>query len=182
MRKLTKKSLCKLAKTMPVIEEKALMKFIGGGSGTSADPYTQAELDRMINNGTWDGGFVNNYGYVANDVFIYGNSAYPGGTDQTYYSFPDYITSLSNNGYEQILNQVIGAIPLLGGVASYTSSQYENMTRDIQRELLSNGYNASSIFILATTDQRDSTLFSVYDAGSGRLITSRTMDSYASWR
>ena len=43
MKKLTRKSLNELAKTMPVIEESLQMSYVGGGNGTSANPYTQAE-------------------------------------------------------------------------------------------------------------------------------------------
>ena len=41
MKKLTRKSLNELAKTMPVIEESLQMSYVGGGNGTSANPYTQ---------------------------------------------------------------------------------------------------------------------------------------------
>ena len=36
MKKLTRKSLNELAKTMPVIEESLQMSYVGGGNGTSA--------------------------------------------------------------------------------------------------------------------------------------------------
>lgn len=41
MKKLTRKSLNELAKTMPVIEESLQMSYVGGGNGTSANPYTK---------------------------------------------------------------------------------------------------------------------------------------------
>ncbi len=48
MRKLTRKSLDELAKTLPVIEESFQMSYVGGGDGTSANPYTVAEFDRIL--------------------------------------------------------------------------------------------------------------------------------------
>ena len=38
MRKLTRKSLDELAKTLPVIDETFQMIYVGGGNGTSASP------------------------------------------------------------------------------------------------------------------------------------------------
>lgn len=95
MRKLTRRSLDELAKTLPVIEESFQMGYIGGGDGTSASPYTVAEFESMCSSDNWNGGYVEGMGYVANDVYVYGNSTYPGQTSQDYYTFPDYVTSVS---------------------------------------------------------------------------------------
>ena len=64
MKKLTRKSLNELAKTMPVIEESLQMSYVGGGNGTSANPYTQAEFDNMLSNDNWNGGYVEGMGYA----------------------------------------------------------------------------------------------------------------------
>ena len=58
MKKLTKKNLSELAKTMPVIEESLQMSYVGGGNGTSANPYTKVEFDSMLSNDNWNGGYV----------------------------------------------------------------------------------------------------------------------------
>ena len=71
MKKLTRKSLDELAKTMPVIEESLQMSYVGGGNGTSANPYTQAEFDNMLSNDNWNGGYVEGMGYVATNTYIY---------------------------------------------------------------------------------------------------------------
>ncbi len=44
MRKLTRRSLDELAKTLPVIEESFQTSYVGGGNGTSASPYTVQSL------------------------------------------------------------------------------------------------------------------------------------------
>lgn len=77
MKKLTRKSLNELAKTMPVIEESLQMSYVGGGNGTSANPYTQAEFDNMLSNDNWNGGYVEGMGYVATNTYIYGSSDQP---------------------------------------------------------------------------------------------------------
>ncbi|MFK2339829.1 hypothetical protein ACIXMT_17265 [Bacteroides fragilis] len=64
MKKLTRKSLNELAKTMPVIEESLQMSYVGGGNGTSANPYTQEEYESMVSSGIWNGGYVENWGYT----------------------------------------------------------------------------------------------------------------------
>lgn len=72
MRKLTRKSLDELAKTLPAIEESLQMSYVGGGNGTSASPYTQAEFDSMVSSGTWNGGYVEDWGYTGDETYIYG--------------------------------------------------------------------------------------------------------------
>lgn len=47
MRKLTRRSLDELAKTLPVIEESFQTSYVGGGNGTSASPYTVAEFESI---------------------------------------------------------------------------------------------------------------------------------------
>lgn len=58
MRKLTRKSLDELAKMLPVIEESFQMSYVGGGDGTSANPYTVTEFDSMCSSDNWNGGYV----------------------------------------------------------------------------------------------------------------------------
>ena len=70
MKKLTKKNLSELAKTMPVIEESLQMSYVGGGNGTSANPYTQEEYESMVSSGIWNGGYVENWGYTFPEVTV----------------------------------------------------------------------------------------------------------------
>lgn len=73
--KLTKKSLEELAQVMPVLCEKLQTTFVGGGNGTQNDPYSEYEYDAMLASGSWNGGFVENWGYVSDsgDAVITGN-------------------------------------------------------------------------------------------------------------
>ena len=64
-----------LAKVMPALSEQVQKSFVGGGSGSQSNPYTEAEYDSMLASGTWKGGFVENWGYVSSygDVVVTGS-------------------------------------------------------------------------------------------------------------
>lgn len=70
MKKITRKSLDELAKTMPVLNEIDQRRFVGGGDGSTINPYSQKEYDLMLSTDTWRGGFVSGMGYVYGDVNI----------------------------------------------------------------------------------------------------------------
>ncbi|MBR8719832.1 hypothetical protein IX307_001058 [Bacteroides pyogenes] len=80
MRKITRKNLDELAKVMPALSEQVQKSFVGGGSGSQSNPYTEAEYDSMLASGMWNGGFVENWGYVSSygDVVVTGS--YNGGS------------------------------------------------------------------------------------------------------
>lgn len=121
---------------MPVIEESLQMSYVGGGNGTSANPYTKVEFDSMLSNDNWNGGYVEGMGYVAPNTYIYGNSVYWGSVSQDYYTFPDYVTSLSSDGLNQMAESLAGAIPGVGSYTAYLSQELGDMSREIQSELL----------------------------------------------
>lgn len=110
--------------------------MLGGGNGTSANPYTKVEFDSMLSNDNWNGGYVEGMGYVAPNTYIYGNSVYWGSVSQDYYTFPDYVTSLSSDGLNQMAESLAGAIPGVGSYTAYLSQELGDMSREIQSELL----------------------------------------------
>lgn len=181
MRKLTRKSLDELAKTLQVIEESFQMSYVGGGDGTSANPYTVTEFDSMCSSNNWNGGYVEGMGYVANDTYIYGNSTYPGQTSQDNYTFPEYIRSLSMDGFNQLAGAGMSEVPGWGTVSAYYAQEVGDMTRDIQAELMEKGYGGSSAFTIVRTFMESSVKFSVYDVNNGELITSRTINIAGFW-
>ena len=67
-RKLTKSSLDELAERMPALSEEQQMTYIGGGDGTQDYPYTVDEFDRMVASGTWNGGYVEGWGYTFEEL------------------------------------------------------------------------------------------------------------------
>lgn len=67
-RKLTKKNLAELAKKMPVLSEDLQRSFVGGGDGSQSNPFTIQEYDSMVASGTWQGGYVEGWGYTFEDL------------------------------------------------------------------------------------------------------------------
>ncbi len=63
---------------------KAQSSNSGAAKGTAENPYTEAEYEAMLNNGTWPGGYVQNLGYCMKEVVI--SSSYPGLSDDLEFS------------------------------------------------------------------------------------------------
>lgn len=174
MKKLTRQSLDEMAKTLPVIEKKSQTGYVGGGNGTSAEPYTYDEYDNLLSYGSWNGGYVEGIGYVNADAYVYGSSSYPNGVSQEYLSFPDYLSSLSSTGLDRLLNELLGVTPL-GILTSHATQDLINATTSIQKELLERGYDASSSFNFVRTDMGNGTKISVFDANTGQFIISKVI-------
>lgn len=131
MKKLTRKSLEELAKTLPVIEESFQMSYVGGGDGTSASPYTQAEFDSIADSGTWSGGYVEGWGYVGGEVICT-----PGGnyTDRGAYAASiagSYIGVSETNNPDQVVDffnstSYDGATSSTPWCAAFVSSVYDD--------------------------------------------------------
>ena len=118
---------------------------------------------------------VEGMGYVATNTYIYGSSVYSGSVSQMYYTFPDYVTSISSTGWDRFLSEAVGLTPL-GSLVSHVSQDITNMELSILRELLEKGYNASSSFNFVKTNiPYGGTQISVYDAATGQFVTSRTV-------
>lgn len=47
----------------------------GAAKGTSSNPYTQAEFEEMVNNGTWSGGYVEGLGYCLPEIDVIGSDS-----------------------------------------------------------------------------------------------------------
>ncbi len=114
MRKLTKASLSELAESKEIISFREQKSYVGGGSGTDTDPYTQQEFETIVQNGNWTGGWVLGL-EEKNGELSY--TAYTGGTDLT----SGYIESY--NGKTQI--------PEIQGCGNinhpYTEKQFNKM-------------------------------------------------------
>jgi len=185
MRKLTRKSLDELAKTLPAIEESLQMSYVGGGNGTSASPYTQAEFDSMVSSGTWNGGYVEDWGYTGDETYIYGNSTYLGQTSQQYFmNLSDFIRSQSVSEVDIWANTGMSFVPGISQIMDQYGTRRENMMRELQAELLDKGYTNSSSFTIVRTELsgQDAIKYSIYDANNGAFITSKTINiPYGNW-
>ena len=58
MKKLTLKDLQSLAHELPVVSEKEQRVYVGGGTGSNLNPFSEEEYRSMLGDGTWEGGFV----------------------------------------------------------------------------------------------------------------------------
>ena len=58
-RKLERLTFSELETEMRCFEHDALRTIIGGGNGTSNNPYSWGDVDSMLDQGTWTGGYVN---------------------------------------------------------------------------------------------------------------------------
>lgn len=70
-RRITKQSLEELKTSLTMLTVGEQEYYVGGGSGTKEDPYTEVEYFRMLDSGTWSGGYVL-FGY---DVETYARNA-----------------------------------------------------------------------------------------------------------
>lgn len=71
-KKINRLDLAALNETFYVLTNKEMSGFVGGGTGSSADPYSLSEYEKLIADGNrrWDGGFVAGLGYVWPDVEV----------------------------------------------------------------------------------------------------------------
>ncbi len=58
MKKLTLRDLQSLAQELPVVSEKDQRVYVGGGTGSNLNPFSEEEYRSMLGAGTWEGGFV----------------------------------------------------------------------------------------------------------------------------
>ena len=85
MKKVGRFSLFELQNNSSVINEESQKEYVGGGSGTSTDPYMgwvtpevnvygyyhRYSYEEYLNReGVWNGGYVEGYGYIGRDVTI----------------------------------------------------------------------------------------------------------------
>jgi len=99
MKKMTKLSLDKLAKEMPVISELAQKAYIGGGDGSAGNPFTESEMDSMVASGTWSGGNVVGMGYVGTGGTASGTIGGPGATTETWDDLISQASAQTNYNY-----------------------------------------------------------------------------------
>lgn len=57
-KKITRATLNELAKEMDLLSEQEQQAYLGGGSGTKTDPYSEQEFDSFIISGHFPGGYV----------------------------------------------------------------------------------------------------------------------------
>lgn len=84
-----------LSGLFPVLDTEELMSFVGGGDGTTSNPFTEYEAERMIECGVFNGGYVKDdsgeVSYWLPEVTVWGSSGYGYGYDN--YGYDDHWNS-----------------------------------------------------------------------------------------
>lgn len=157
--------------------------YYGGGSNGSSNVYyyTQEEYDTMVANGTWNGGYVQGWGYVGKDV-----NAFSGVGE--YCTFPEYLRNSSNDVWDVFVDKIVGMVltkihkglPVVKEYTDYLEDRINQVHNEMQADLLIKGYDASSNLFVGSKPIFDGVnskvRFSVYNADTGQLILCKDMD------
>ena len=103
--------LDELTKDYEKLSEIEMKGVIGGGNGTVYAPYTQTEMIYLINNRYWQGGYVEDIGYVDRNREIIGSDGTRIGTVHTAECKPGELSSTSVKGFEY--DHLVGLSPLV---------------------------------------------------------------------
>lgn len=148
--------------------------FFWYSDGSEPNYYTQDQYENMANNGAWNGGYVEGWGYVGKDF-----NAFSGSGD--YYTFPDYLRSSSTPAWKHFTEKVIddlldkwGPTSGLNMYRNYLNERMDNINNEMQGRLLELGYDRTANFFVGSKPIFNGTnskvRFSVYNADTGALI------------
>ena len=100
MKKISIAMLDELTKDYEKLSEIEMKGVIGGGNGTVYAPYTQTEMIYLINNSYWQGGYVEDIGYVDSCKCIIGPDGTRIGRVHTAECKPEELTSVEGDYYK----------------------------------------------------------------------------------
>lgn len=184
MKKLKKMTFANIDKMLEANQIQALpelQSIVGGGSGTSSDPFTMDEFEEMSFAHTWAGGFVSGMGYVTPDVFCFGSPTYPGEVTQTDYTLGEYAQQLKEGTWEYIVTEMVSTalskFPLVDGAKSVygiLENEYKSMVVDFITELSAQGYCGDQLFTMVRTRISEYLYkYTAYDTTSGDALYSQ---------
>ena len=177
MKKLKRLEFSQLEERMPCFEADDLRTVIGGGNGSYGSPFTEEEMDAMMDYGTWDGGYVEGMGYVMGGVTIFGHSD-PNGNLYGIYSTPyDYGTNSHNSAVNQFIEHWMPDC-----VVGYRNA----VTNHLVLEMYKNGVPADRPIYVdgqAGSGTNNFCTVTIYDGVTGSKITSydMTLTGQAAW-
>lgn len=186
MKKLKKMTFANIDKMLEANQIQALpelQSIVGGGSGTSSDPFSWNEFMEMSFAGNWAGGYVDGMGYIAYDLFSFGNQAYPGQVSQTTYTLTEYAKQLEGNSLEYLIRNGAAFSPDSAGkilsIVNFVQGFYElqdkNMAAKFLQDLIARGYSGDQLFYMVrTTTGIFEEKYTVYDGISGDSICSHS--------
>lgn len=158
MKKLKKIDLNAMASSFSVLSDGDKRKVVGG--------YTEDEAFAMMDAGTWNGGYVDGYGYMAPVSFAFGHSGKEGSMNY-YGSSSEYTRSLKVSLADELGK---GIIPGSGAYLTYL----ENMQKEAVATLQDLGYTGSIYIetIYSPTNRHTdvSVRFIVYSGQTGDVL------------
>lgn len=126
-----------LAGLFPVLDMEELMSFVGGGDGTTSNPFTEYEAERMMECGVFYGGYVKDdsgeTSYWLPEVTVWGGYGSGYGYDSygydnpwdSYYSDPSYnpwgYDGYANNSAPNCPDWISNATDIAGGIGDVIS-------------------------------------------------------------
>lgn len=172
---------------MPVLTEDEMRSCIGGSGcdfvlGSAENPFTESQMDIMLDSGMWDGGYVKGMGYVAPAAILFGFSG-------IYQNLSDFVGPDSQSTLDWFAERASGY--LTGGLTDFLADRVAEMEDTIQSELLIMGYvGKDELFISKIMGRdfanggkdRDIMTMEVYNASNGKLINSYTLNVIGIYR
>jgi hypothetical protein len=130
MKRLNRLRLEQLEEQLLPLESGILSSLIGGGNGSYENPYTVSEMDSLLDNGNWNGGYVVGMGYVlpASTTYGYGGGYGNYGYDW-YRDALGYSSNIANLPFASALDDFLhtkgfgisySGISILNDAVSYT--------------------------------------------------------------
>lgn len=168
MKKLSKKNLDDLSKSMPIISEIEQKEYVGG---VGIVEYSFTQYQAMEANHTWQGGYVTGWGYLTQTAYIYG-------TTGNYTTLGAYKANANTSTADFFVTTAVGAFggTLSGvfmGIVGFWESNHTNMQNDLIYNLSQFGYNDNSqIYVGRVDEPNDNRMrINIYDSTNGMLIT-----------
>lgn len=156
---------------MPVISELEQRSYVGGGDGSADNPYTQEEMDRMLASGTWNGGYVDNLGYVYQEVNVYNGSG-------NYYTLSSYFQTAKTSGWDAAAMTFIGEVPGVGSVVGLWNQWDTNLCIDMGCFAYEQGYKADDKIFVRRTVTKEGVKYEMIDYKTGNVIVSGVVTLY----
>ncbi|NCB69399.1 MAG: hypothetical protein EOM47_11205 [Bacteroidia bacterium] len=127
--------------------------------------YSYSEMETMMNNGTWIGGYVNGYGYVSTQVSVFN------GDGKIFANGSDFAAGQHVGLWDNIKLQVIGLLPT-GVLSGTAANMLSNANWSIASDLMEKNLTNIPIYYDYDANIGDYGTVRVYNASSGALIGS----------
>lgn len=154
----------------------------GYGTGTASDPYTIARMEQLYRSNCWHGGYVEGLGYVSeHNPQYYGADKRLSHNDCTQFTiglrtYHDYLTgNLKDDINQDVINRMNG---YLGKMVDVMGTSAVRLQNKMISDALGQGYTRDALLNIVKVedgypgDHKNTQIFVMYDACTGRPITS----------